>query len=82
MAEFELRQIGNIDPETIHEHPMNYDLDATPDTPSLAEDWRRQGIRYELTDPVPTNTYTTEQLRAMGMKGVTLLIPMPDALDS
>lgn len=83
MTDFERKEVGNMDPEMIHQQSIYYDLDNPRPTPSIAEDWRSLGITYELTDPVPTDTYTTEQLRAMGICGVTLIIPKPETtLDS
>ncbi len=51
MADFEVRQVGNTTIEDL------YDTDGSlmgieGDVPSMIEQWRQQGIRYELTDPV------------------------------
>lgn len=69
MDDYEDRQVGNT-------------RERTPNMVSrLKADWDEQGIRYELTDPVPTDTFSAEQLKAMGMVGVTLIIPKPEVTE-
>jgi len=75
MAEREIRQVGNMRPDEIHStEDRCFDNGGRP-VPSLARQWAMQGIQYELTDPVATETYTSEELTTMGLKGLTLIIP-------
>jgi hypothetical protein len=79
MTDVERRQIGNMGRRDMHE-PNEFESlhGETVVLPSLAKDWASQGITYEITDPVATDTYTSEQLKAFGMVGVTLIIPKPE----
>jgi len=76
-GKFEERQIGNMTHEVIHSTEGDeYGLyGSNAPVPSLAQQWRAQGISWIETDPVATEKYTTEDLKAMGMIGVTLVIP-------
>jgi hypothetical protein len=42
----------------------------------MVEQWRVQGIGHLVTKPVATKRYTSEELSAMGMVGVTLIDPV------
>jgi hypothetical protein len=82
MRDIERRQVGNMgrgDMEELREYDTD---DGVVTVPSLAEGWRDQGISYEVTDPEPTEKYTSEELTALGIVGVTLLIPKPGSEDS
>lgn len=81
MATYEYRQIGNMTEDDIKNSAWetDYRTGQSYRGMSLADQWARQGITYELTDPVPSAQLTSEQLRAMGLFGVTLVIPEPEA---
>jgi len=72
----EYRQVGNMSREEIHD-TSGLIYDEPWPVPSLAQQWEMQGISYIETDPVATEAYTSEQLKAMGLIGVTLVIPHP-----
>lgn len=80
MTDFESKHIGNMRIEDIHTNRQfpNYAMSEESLAGSLAETWRQQGIQYEVTDPVPTEKLTSEQLQAMGCVGIRLLYPLPD----
>lgn len=73
MVDFERRQVGNMTQDDIHMPPETGAI-------TLADNWRLQGIDYLQTDPVPTRTHTSEELKAMGLVGITLIVPKPEEL--
>ena len=75
MPKLEERQIGNFDPREIHEKFNAFgEIDLT--APSLYEQWQAQGITFELSDPIPTDTHTVAQLGEMGLRSVTIYVPV------
>jgi hypothetical protein len=70
----ETRQIGNMTREEIHTPRI---IDGNP-VISLATDWALQGIQHVETEPVATDTYTSQELKAMGLVGVSLIVEAPD----
>ncbi len=73
MTEFGHRQIGNLGEGDIYSR-------HEPGVISLAEDWAQKGIQFIETNPFPTEKHTSEDLEAMGLVGITLVIPKPEEI--
>lgn len=68
--ETKTRQVGNFEPDDLYVPTLNnYGV-------PMVEQWRVQGIGHLVTKPVATKRYTSEELSAMGMVGVTLIDPV------
>lgn len=72
---YEVRQAGNMHPDQIFEPQYQRTSEGTYLIPSLADEWASRGIQFELTEPVATDAYTSDEIAKWGLKGVTLYIP-------
>jgi hypothetical protein len=45
---------------------------------ALRLDWWNQGIDYIISDPIPTENQTVEQLLSQGLKSITLMVPIKE----
>lgn len=79
MPDFEAKNAGNYFVGQIHEPTEEIIVNGKRlTTPSIAEWWEAQGIRFIEHAPFSTPSCSTEELVAQKMIGITLLIPKPE----